>query len=430
MPDPEAPDPGSPPRPARDPLVVLCGVDRGAVLAAGEAMAAAGPGTALVVHDLRRLGEGVVTRAVRLPGEAWRTTALELAHGCVSCTLREDLLPLLLRLAADETVDRVVLLLDPGMEPEPVCHALARVVLDGAPGPVTDALEIAGVVGVLDGATWLDDAGSDEALADRGGALTEDDDRTVAQVVVGHAEFADVLVVVAGADPWERVRRDAVLARLAPQARRLDVSDPARIPDVTPVLAELHPGARRGVPDDPHGPLLRGQPPLARDVGVSLLHVGLRTPFHPQRLHEAFDVLLTGTVRIRGRVWVASRPEHALWLESAGGGLQIGMVGRWLAAAGEEGWEAVDAERRASAALRWDERWGDREQQLVLLAHDADPAELVAALDLALLTEDELALGEDAWRGFDDPFGTAHTDPCDELDGPGARVEESRGEQA
>ncbi|MCD2197014.1 GTP-binding protein [Actinomycetospora endophytica] len=413
-----------------DPLVLVCGVDRAAVHATGEAMTATDPATALVVHDLRRLGEGVVTRSVRLPGDRWRTTALELAHGCVSCTLREDLLPLLLRLAADETVGRVGLLLDPGMEPEPVCEALAHLVPDGAQGPVTDVLDIAGVVAVLDGATWLDDAGSDDALADRELALTEDDDRTVAQIVVGHAEFADVLVVVGTPDPWDRVRRDAVLARLAPQARRLDASSAAAVPDATPLLAELHPDARRGVPDDPHGPLLRGQPPLARDVGVSLLHVGLRTPFHPQRLHEAFDVLLTGTVRARGRVWVASRPDQALWIESAGGGLQVGMAGRWLVSAGDEAWEAVDAERRAAASLRWDERWGDREQQLVILVHDAEPAEVIAALDLALLTEEELALGEEAWRHFDDPFGTAHTDPCDELDGPGTRIDQTRGEQS
>jgi G3E family GTPase len=422
-----------------DPLVIVCGVDRDAVLATGEAVATADPHTVLVAHDLRRLGEGVVTRAVRRDGR-WTVSALELAHGCVSCTLREDLLPLLLALAADPDVERVVLLLDPGMEPEPVCEALAHVVPDDGAGPVTDVLEIVGVVAVLDGPTWLDDAGSEEALADRGLALTEDDDRTVAQIVVGHAEFADVLVVVGSPDPWERVRRDAVLARLAPQARRLDVpgetqrsgARPGRaaaagIPDVTPVLDELHPDARRGVADDPHGPLLRGQPPLTRDVGVSLLHVGLRRPFHPQRLHEAFDVLLTGTVRVRGRVWVASRPEHALWIESAGGGLQIGMAGRWLA--DSLAWDDVDELRRASASLRWDDRWGDREQQLVVLVHDNDPAEIVAALDLALLTDDELAAGEAVWRAYPDPFGISHTDPCDELEGPVVHSEE-RGEQA
>ncbi|WP_433799492.1 ribosome hibernation factor-recruiting GTPase MRF [Actinomycetospora sp. CA-084318] len=409
-----------------DPLVIVCGVDRDAVLATGEAVAIADPRSVLVAHDLRRLGEGVVTRAVRRDGR-WRVSALELAHGCVSCTLREDLLPLLLALAADPDVGRVVLLLDPGMEPEPVCEALAHVVPDEAPGPVTEVLELVGVVAVLDGPTWLDDAGSDEALADRGRALTEDDDRTVAQIVVGHAEFADVLVVVGSPEPWERVRRDAVLARLAPQARRLDVgSAAAGVPDVTPVLRELHPDARRGVPDDPHGPLLRGQPPLTRDVGVSLLHVGLRRPFHPERLHEAFDVLLTGTVRVRGRVWVASRPEHALWIESAGGGLQIGMAGRWLA--DSLAWDDVDALRRASASLRWDDRWGDREQQLVVLVHDAEPAEVIAALDLALLTDDELAAGEVAWRAYADPFGISHTDPCDELEGPVVPVE-NRGEQ-
>ena len=76
-----------------------------------------------------------------------------------------------------------------------------------------------------------------------------------------------------------------------------------------------------------------------------------------------------------------------------------------------------------SCTLR--ERWGDREQQLVALVHDADPAGLVEALDAALLTDEELALGEVAWRRLPDPFEHRHTDPCPELD---TGVESRRGE--
>lgn len=337
MPDPTRGERGGP-ADARPELVVVCGAVRDAVRATGAAMRA--PGTVVVAPDLRELGEGVVHRVVT-DDSGSRTAVVELTHGCVSCTLREDLLPLLLSLAADRRTLRVVLLLDPGMEPEPVCEALAHLVAEGADGPVTDVLALRGVVAVLDAAHWLDDAGSDDALADRGRATTGDDDRTVAQIVVEHAEFADVLVL-AGVEP------------------------------------------------------------------------GLRRPFHPQRLHEAFGVLLTGTVRVRGRLWVATQPGYALWLESAGGALQIGHAGRWLATADPQEWDAVDPERRAAAALRWDEQFGDREQQLVVLAHEAAPADLVAALDAALLTDEELALGEAVWRTWDDPFGTWHTDPCAE----------------
>ena len=96
-------------------------------------------------------------------------------------------------------------------------------------------------------------------------------------------------------------------------------------------------------------------PLLAQAAGMTAAQ------YRAERLHEAFDVLLTGTIRVRGRVWVASRPEHALWIESAGGGLQIGMAGRWLA--GSLAWDDVDEMRRAPASLRRDERWGDRQQQ-------------------------------------------------------------------
>lgn len=389
-------------------LTVVCGADRAAVAAVASSVRT--PGSVLVAHDLRGLGEGVVHRRVVDDGGE-HVAVLELAHGCVSCTLREDLLPLLLRLARDPAATGVVVALDPGLEPETVCAALHTVPPDGEDAPVAAELAVRAVVGVLDVATWLDDAGGDDALAERGAALTGDDDRTLAQVVVGHAECADVVVLSGrSTDLWERARLDAVLDRVAPRARRVTAPGAG----LTAVLADLPAGARRGAPTDPHGPLLRGEPPLGRDAGVSLLHVAHRRPFHPQRLHDAVDALLTGTVRVRGRVWVASQPEHVLWLESAGAGLQISVAGTWLAAT-PGAWDDVDGERRAAAALRWDERFGDREQQIAVVAHDADPHRIVEALDAALLTDEEIALGVDAWRAFPDPFEHRHVDPCEDL---------------
>ncbi|GAA4918096.1 G3E family GTPase [Actinomycetospora succinea] len=403
-------------------LTLVCGADRAATAAVAASLR--GPRGVLVAPDLRGLGEGVVHRRM-VDDDGACDAVLELAHGCVACTLREDLLPLLLRLARDPAVRHVVLLLDPGMEPEAVAEALHVLVPDGADAPVTEVLALRGVVGVVDAETWLDDAGGDDALVERGLGLTADDERTVAQMVVAQAEFADVLVVAGRCPtPWDRVRLEAVLDRLAPRAERLTVADPpGSAPEIAVELgaeivtrlADLRDDARRGVPEDAHAPLLRGEPPLARDAGVSMLHVGHRRPFHPERLHTAIDVLLHGTIRVRGRVWVASQPEHVLWLESAGGALQIGVAGTWLA--GSEDWDDVHDERRAAAALRWDERFGDREQQLVVLVHDADPAGIVEALDAALLTDEELALGEPAWRRFPDPFSHRHVDPCAELPG-------------
>ncbi len=75
--------------------------------------------------------------------------------------------------------------------------------------------------------------------------------------------------------------------------------------------------------------------------------------------------------------------------------------------------ELVDPERRALAALRWDDRFGDRDTSMVVLVHDVEPEEITAALGWALVTERELA-DEAAWPTWDDPFGEFHTDPCTE----------------
>lgn len=394
----------------------MTGLDRGEVRRVGQLLCAAG--TALVEHDLTGVGAGVVTRRLSVGAPTARElddpdaavlhgawTVLELQHACVSCTLREDLLPLLMRLGRDRTLRRIVVLVDPTVEPESVSEALRRVTPPGEQGSVLEVVDLRAVVAVIDSREWLRTAVTDTTLAERGLALSPDDRRSIAQISIGQVEFAD-LVLLSGlcSQSWERLRLEAVLARLAPRARRAALSESATAAEVGALLDDLPSTARRGRSDDPDEAVLRGQPPLESDAGVALLHVEERRPFHPERLREAFDVLVNGTVRVRGRLWVATRPEVALWVESAGGRLGIGVVGRWLAASEPEAWDRAGPVRRAEAAVQWDERFGDREQQLTILAHDADPAALRAVVRGALLTDEELGQGEAAWRRWEDPF--------------------------
>lgn len=401
------------------------------------------PGTAVLHHDLTNVTSGVVRRRLRvsgggLPGDRAmggapgfgavttdHTEMLELAHGCVSCTLREDVLPLVRALARRPGIGRIVLHLDPVLEPEQVCWAVLHVLVDGA--TVAGDIRLGGVITVLDPSTWLTDAVSEHDVSDRGLALLPDDERTVAQLAVAQAEFADLLVYAGparargassadgadgtgGADGWVRARTDAVLARLTPLAPRIELTalDPAR------PLAGLPDTARRGLSDSPHAVLLRGQPPLGEDRGVRLMMFTARRPFHPERLHDAMDLLLDGVVRAKGRIWLATRPEAVLWVESAGGGLQVGYVDDWLAARDDAAWAAADPERRAAAALRWQPRYGDRVQELAVLTCGADPEEIEQGLRGALLTDAEVIAGEDGWRHYPDPFGWHHTEPCGE----------------
>lgn len=347
----------------------------------------AGPGTALVEH---RFDGHVVHRRTTLVHHEILVTAdavLELAHGCVSCTVRYDLLEHLRRLHRRPDVDRVAVRLGPWLEPEPVCAAISH-------SSAARDVAVCAVVTSVDTSVWLAQAVGEEEL---------DDGRTVAQVVVAQVEFADVAVLT---DPHPQTL--AVCRRLAPTARitvgtgRLDLA-----------LAHLETNARRGRSDSPHGPLLAGQPPLDVAGHVQLVEFQARRPFHPHRLHAAVDLLLDGVVRSRGRLWLASQPERVMWLESAGGGLLVSQAGKWLAAMTSREVAYVDLERRAIADLIWDHRHGDRHTSMTVLVCGADPAEVRAALQGALLTDDEWEHPEE-WAHYDDPFGEWHRDPCDE----------------
>ncbi len=421
-----------PPRPdRRTPVLLVAGLPGRASAAVDRAAAALAhaEGTVVVRHHLEDLREGVVRRTLRTV-LATTETVLELAHGCVSCTLRADLLPLLCTLAARESVHRIVLELDPAFEAEAVCQAIEDVVVTGVvgrvDGPAARDVRIEAVLTCVDAASWLADATGEDTLAERGLA-TADDDRTVAQVAVGQVDFADALVALGPApDPIEHDRLTAVLARLVPEAPVTWVDSPDAITaaEIEALLTRIPAHSRRGRVFDAHAPLLRGQPSLLTEHGVTLVEFAASRPFHPARLHDALDVLLEGVVTARGRLWLATQPDEVVWLESAGGGLRVGGAGPWLAAMSAEDYEQADPTRRALAALGWDERFGDRHISLVILAHEADPAEIRRALHWALVEDDELRLVDRAPERvarWEDPFGEWHEEPCAD---PGEPIED------
>lgn len=331
----------------RTPLVLVSGVSGSAT---GAARSLLRTGTVVVHHDLSHLREGVVRRTVTsIAGNtvSERETILELAHGCVSCTLSRDVLPLLRRLHSRSSVQRIVLLLDPELEPEALCWAIEHVDVVGVvgqlDGPALRDVRVDAVVTCIDAETWLADATGDEAFD-----IDSESDRTIAQVVVGQVEFADALVVRGSEnlDSWHRSRLNAVLTRLAPGVPVRD--DRGNVEDL---LLAVPTDARRGELTDAHSPLLRRQPSLDESSGVVLVEFTANRPFHPGRLHEAIDVLLDGVVCSRGRLWLATQPGEALWLESAGGGLRVASADTWLAAMTAEQFERVPPERQALAAL-------------------------------------------------------------------------------
>ncbi|AZZ80445.1 GTPase [Gordonia alkanivorans] len=412
----------------RTPVILVTGLDRPTSRRIGDALTS-DPGTVQVHHDLSGVGDGRVIRTL-----TWResdgrrregVTVIELAHGCVSCTLREDLLPLLRRLHRRSSVRRIVLTLDPILEPERIAWSIEHVVVDDEPdtpaAPAAHDVRVESTIVSVAEELWLHHATGDLGLCEVL-PVPPDDERTLAQVAVGQVAFADALVVV-GSDPaardaWESARLMAVLKRLSPRAPMM-----FELPErpLTPLLVEqlvaaIPPSSRRGRIDGPHDPLLVDQPSLDPDCGVTWMEFHTDRPLHPGRLHDAIDSLFDGVVCARGRLWVATQPDEALWLESAGGGLRVAPGGRWLAAMDDDELARVSPERRALGALRWDDTFGDRHSSLVVLVHRGDPDEIDEALRAACLNEVELAAGQDFWDTLDDPFGRFHADPCDDVD--------------
>ncbi|MBO0680804.1 GTP-binding protein [Mycolicibacterium sp. S2-37] len=381
----------------RTPAVVVAG--QGQSNGVGDVLLRT-PGTAVVSH---RFDGQVVVRGVSMFRDGQVHVSewpLELANGCVGCTTRNDLLVLLRRLHRREDIRRIVIHLAPWLEPEPVCWAIDNIDVHVGPdyidGPASRDVNIEAVVTTVDSAVWLPQALGDDDL---------DDNRTVAQVVVGQAEFADVLVLT---EPDRRTL--AVLRRLSPRSRITVGTD-----RLETVLANVDAGSRRGREHNPHDPLLDGEPPLRPDGDVGLVEFNADRPFHPHRLHTAIDDLLDGVVRLRGRAWLASQPDAVVWIESAGGGLHVGHAGQWLDAMPARQRVYAAPERIARAALQWDERFGDRHIALTVLVCGADPDAITRALYAALLTDEEMNRPQD-WTTYNDPFGDWHEDPCGELD--------------
>jgi G3E family GTPase len=393
----------TPPADLRPRVTVLAGFSAEATTAIGRSLLLTDRCLLLVTHDLRRIRGGVVRRTVRTADSVLEDEAVELVHGCVSCTLREDVLPTLLRLARQRPDSDILLALPPVIEPEAVAAACEHA---GA----GQMLRFDSYVTVVEAASFLDDLASIDDLRDRDLHAAEEDRRGVADVVVRQVEYADTIVV------WGRPQHDvlddarltALLHRLAPWATHLRVGDTATI-DCTALAARLRHTGRH----DPQVPGVAGRAlegfPIgiddpAGEHGANSVLFRARRPFHPARLHAALEDLTSEALRGRGQLWIASQPDAAIGWESAGGSISLGSLGYWLATLPAERWPETSVLRRMAADLDWDPYYGDRRTVLALVGLGLDAEALTTRLTGCLLTDDELADGFEAWATLPDPF--------------------------
>ncbi|GIF71414.1 CobW family GTP-binding protein [Asanoa siamensis] len=402
---------------SRPAVTVLAGFQPTATAAVARLLQIADPRLVSVGHDLSRVRDGVVRRVVRTAAEVLEDEAVTLMHGCVSCTLREDVLPTLVRLSRARPGADIALLLPRVVEPEAVAGACAHCEVDGR--PVTDAVRFDSYVTVVDAEHLLADLTSADDLRHRDLHAAADDDRAVADVVTRQIEFADTTVLWGGpaVEGYDLARAGVLLSRLAPWATQV-VVDASRRVDCTDLAARLrHTGRHNPRVPGMNGRALEGYAIAVHspepDCGVVSMLFEARRPFHPGRLHAALSTLAAETLRGRGQLWLATQPDTAIAYESAGGGVGMGSLGHWLAALPAAHWAVASPDRRATADLAWDAAFGDRRTVLAFVGLDFAADSLAALLTDCLATDRELGPGARLPDPFADRFPLTVIDPED-----------------
>ncbi len=361
-------------------VVVVTGLHRTPRGRAVDALLAAVPRSVAVHHDLEGISEGRVDRVTRDRWGPLDRAPVELDHLCASCTLREDLVPLLLRLAAEGGHSLCVVDAWDVVEPRTIAEVVAA----------QRGLELAAVLTAVDAERLLPDLATHDDLRDRDLDIAVEDDRTVAEVLARQIEYPTAIALY-GTRHRDEAR--SLLEQLNPAAA---VVTPG------PNLADLTRGRF-----DPEAAFNRTNPAWARycprtDGRVRTVTWSRRRPLHPERTHEALERLVSAGLRSRGRIWLASRPDTLLVWDAHSDALVLESGGPWLDALPGAAVEMVSEARRFAARLDWDPVVGDRGQHLAFTGIDLDAEGLVALLDSCLITEEE------AGRPLsDDPFADA-----------------------
>ncbi len=327
---------------------------------------------------------------------------VEMSNGCICCTLREDLLEEVSRLAAEGRFDQLVIESTGISEPLPVAETFTFEAEDGK--SLNEVAQLDTMVTVVDGFNFLRDYSSQDSVQERGESLGEEDERNVVDLLIEQVEFCDVIVVnktdLISAE--ERDRLIAILASLNPRAR-IELAEFGQVPldrvldtglfDFT--AASQAPGWLQE---------LRGShTPETEEYGISSFVYRARRPFHPQRFFTLVNSEWPGVVRSKGFFWLACAPAMAGQWSQAGAVARHGPAGIWWAAVPPKQWPD-DPESVALIRSKWDEQVGDARQELVLIGMQMDQAALCAALDACLLNDEEMAQGPAVWESWDNPF--------------------------
>ncbi|MBT9386840.1 zinc metallochaperone GTPase ZigA [Pseudooceanicola sp. CBS1P-1] len=328
---------------------------------------------------------------------------VEMTNGCICCTLRDDLLSEVRRLAEERRFDYLLIESTGIAEPLPVAATFDF--RDEFGDSLSDVARLDTMVTVVDTVNMLKDYSSHDFLRDRGESLGEEDERTIVDLLVDQVEFADVVVLnkVSDAGPVQLEAARRIVTALNPDARIIETDharvDPAEILDTGLFdfeTAHEHPLWAKEL----YG--FADHVPETEEYGVTSFVYRARRPFHPQRIHDVLNADLPGVIRAKGHFWIATRPDWLAEFSLAGALSSVRPLGQWWASVPEER-RPTHPQGRAYLAQHWQEPYGDRRQELVFIGAGMDRAALTAALDAALV-EEENRFEPALWADLPDPF--------------------------
>jgi len=359
---------------------------------------------AVIVNDMSEINIDAAFVEQEVSLNRGEEKLVEMSNGCICCTLREDLLIEVRALAEAGKFDYLVIESTGISEPLPVAETFTFADENGV--SLSDIATLDTMVTVVDAVNFLKDYNTAKSIKEAGESLGEDDERNVADLLVDQVEFADLLLI-----------------------SKIDLVTEAELNELKAILrslnsmAEIIPMERGQVPNEKllgtglfdfekaqqaPGWLaeMRGEhTPETEEYGIASFSFVARKPFHPQRF---YDVLHSTEqygklIRSKGYFWLASRPQFAGQWSQAGGIAQYGFAGMFWRAVPKQHWPTDEASL-ATIMENWHEPFGDMRQELVFIGQNLDQAAMTQALEAALLTNEELVLGKDAWEAMTDPF--------------------------
>ena len=362
-----------------------------------------GQRVAVIVNDMSEVN--IDADLVRADTELSRTdeTLVEMSNGCICCTLRDDLLAEVRRLAAEGRFDYLLIESTGISEPLPVAATFDFRDTDGK--SLSDVARLDTMVTVVDAVNLLKDYSSHDFLRDRGETLGEEDERTLVHLLTDQIEFADVVILnkVADAEPQQVDAARKIIRSLNADAEIIETnhSDVAADKILDTGLfdyekAHEHPMWAKEL----YG--FADHLPETEEYGVTSYVYRARRPFDPKRIYAVLNGDMPGVIRAKGHFWIATRPNWVAEFSLAGALSSVEPLGTWWAAVPKERWP--DSETgRAYMEAHWQEPWGDRRQEIVFIGSGIDWPELKARLDACLLPDD-LASGIDDLPDLVDPF--------------------------